>query len=72
MNFENRHIGVSELDKNKMLNDIGIESLDKLIKDTIPENILLKGKLNLPDSISEQEWLKEADDISKLNEKFKT
>ena len=63
MNFENRHIGVSELDKNKMLNDIGIESLDKLIKDTIPENILLKDKLNLPDSISEQEWLKEANDI---------
>ena len=72
MNFENRHIGVSELDKNKMLNDIGIESLDKLIKDTIPENILLKDKLNLPDSITEQEWLKEANDISKLNENFKT
>jgi glycine dehydrogenase len=72
MNFENRHIGVSELDKNKMLNDIGIESLDKLIKDTIPENILLKDKLNLPDSISEQEWLKEANDISKLNENLKT
>jgi len=72
MNFENRHIGVSELDKNKMLNDIGIESLDKLIKDTIPENILLKDKLNLPDSITEQEWLKESNDISKLNENFKT
>jgi glycine dehydrogenase len=72
MNFENRHIGVSELDKNKMLNDIGIESLDKLIKDTIPENILLKDKLNLPDSITEQEWLKEANDISKLNENLKT
>jgi glycine dehydrogenase len=72
MNFENRHIGVSELDKIKMLEDIGVTSLDKLIEKTIPENILLKGKLNLPDSISEQEWLKEADDISKLNEKFKT
>ena len=72
MNFENRHIGVNDLDKNKMLEDIGIESLDELIKNTIPENILLKNELNLPDSISEQEWLKEADDISKLNGNFKT
>ena len=72
MKFENRHIGISNLDKIKMLEDIGVTSLDKLIEKTIPENILLKGKLNLPDSISEQEWLKEADDISKLNEKFKT
>ena len=51
MNFENRHIGVNDLDKNKMLEDIGIESLDELIKNTIPENILLKNELNLPDSI---------------------
>ena len=72
MKFENRHIGISNLDKIKMLEDIGVTSLDKLIEKTIPENILLKGKLNLPDSISEQEWLKEADDISKLNGNFKT
>ena len=40
--FIRRHIGPSEEDQNKMLNELGFKSLDDLISKTVPENILLK------------------------------
>ena len=39
--FINRHIGPSSKDQKKMLDYIGSESLDQLINDTVPTNILL-------------------------------
>ena len=42
--FINRHIGPSKKDQKKMLDYIGSESLDQLIKDTVPTNILLREK----------------------------
>ncbi len=40
--FAVRHIGPQEGDLDKMLNVIGAESLDQLIFETIPDDILLK------------------------------
>ena len=37
-----RHIGISEKDEEKMLQKIGVKSLDELIDKTIPANIRLK------------------------------
>ena len=45
--FINRHICPSKEDQLKMLNYIGNNSLKQLIKDTVPENILLKNELNM-------------------------
>ena len=45
--FINRHIGPSKDDQSKMLDCIGSKSLQQLIKDTVPENILLKNELNM-------------------------
>ena len=56
--FINRHIGPSEEDKSKILNYIGYKSLKELIKSTVPENILLKNELNIDQSLSESEALK--------------
>src|SRR5210317_1325941 len=39
--FIRRHIGPSEEDQSKMLNELGFKSLDDLISKTVPENILL-------------------------------
>ena len=39
--FIARHIGPSEDEQSKMLNLIGAKNLDELIKNTVPEKILL-------------------------------
>ena len=53
--FINRHIGPSKEDQSKMLEYIDKNSLEHLIKDTVPENILLKNELNMAHSLSESE-----------------
>ena len=40
-NFSERHNGLNESDINKMLKDIGVDSIDKLIDQTIPSSIKL-------------------------------
>ena len=50
--FALRHIGIKEDDHTKIFKTIGVESLDQLIKDTIPDDILLKEPLNLPKALS--------------------
>ena len=40
--FIRRHIGPSEEDIEEMLKIVGADSLDDLMKKTVPENILLK------------------------------
>ena len=50
--FQSRHIGPREEDLPAMLDSIGLDSLDQLIGETIPQKIRLNGSLNLPDAIS--------------------
>ena len=45
--FIKRHIGPSEADQQKMLNELGFENLDDLISKTVPEKILLKEDLGI-------------------------
>ncbi len=40
--FVNRHVGIREEDIPRMLNTIGVNSLDELIDQTIPSDIRLK------------------------------
>ena len=51
--FARRHIGPSEEEVRAMLRDVGFESLDALIDATVPKNIRLDRKLNLPEAKSE-------------------
>lgn len=51
-----RHIGISEKDEEKMLQKIGVGSLDELIDKTIPANIRLKEPLALPEPMTEYEF----------------
>ena len=56
--FINRHIGPSNKDQEKILDYIGSKSLDQLIQDTVPKNILLNDELKIGNSLSESEALK--------------
>jgi len=69
--FINRHIGPSKNDQEKILNYIGSKSLDQLIQDTVPENILLRNELRIGHSLSESEALKKLKLISQKNETFR-
>jgi len=71
-NFSERHIGPNSSELKKILNTIGIKSIDHLLKDTIPNSIRINKKLNLPNSITEHEFLKEMKSLSYKNKKFKT
>jgi glycine dehydrogenase len=65
--FIRRHIGPSEEDQNKMLNELGFKTLDDLISKTVPENILLKEELDIGEPNSEYEALRKLKAISKKN-----
>ncbi len=66
--FIKRHIGASEEDQKKMLNQIGYKSLDDLINNTVPGKILFKDKLSIGEPNSEYEALRKLRIISKKNQ----
>ena len=70
--FAHRHIGPSPTELNIILKTIGVESVEELLNQTIPDNIRLKKDLNIPEGISEMEFLKEIKKLSSLNKNFKT
>src|SRR5690554_2242862 len=68
--FKNRHIGVNEVEKQKMLETLGLSNIDELISQTIPSNIRLTESLSLPDALSEQEYAEEISNIASKNKVF--
>ncbi len=69
--FIKRHIGPSKDDQSKMLNVVGYNSLEELMKNTVPEKILLKEELNIDKSLSENDALRKLKNISKKNKIFR-
>ena len=55
--FIRRHIGITDDQQNIMLNDLGLSSLDELVRQVVPDSILLRGDDKLPEGCSEQEAL---------------
>ncbi|AJR02499.1 aminomethyl-transferring glycine dehydrogenase [Siansivirga zeaxanthinifaciens] len=70
--FALRHIGPREEDQEKMLQTIGLNSLDELIYETIPNDIRLKNELNLDAPMTEYEYLLHIQKLSKKNKTYKT
>ena len=52
--FASRHIGPRNSDIQKMLTVVGCDSLDSLIKKTVPSKILHNSSLNLKPGMSEE------------------
>ena len=69
--FLARHIGPSQEDQEIMLQAVGAKSLDDLMKNTVPEKILLTEELNVDEPVSENDALKKLKSISKKNEIFR-
>lgn len=70
--FTSRHIGVTEKDVKAMLETCNKKSISDLIKDTIPENILLKRPLKIPGISTEGKFSEIIEDIASKNKIFKS
>ena len=70
--FVLRHIGPRSQDLPAMLETIGAESMDQLIYEAIPNEILLKKPLELAPAMSEQEYLEHINELAIRNQLFKT
>ena len=57
--FALRHLGPRETDLNHMFKTIGVDSLDQLIFETIPDDIRLKNDLNLEAPMTEYEYFQQ-------------
>ena len=70
--FLNRHIGPREEEIKLMLDKIGVDSLEKLIEETIPKDIRLSKNIELEKEMSESDFLMHLKQISSKNKVFKT
>ena len=70
--LQSRHIGLSESDRQEMLREIGVESIDQLIEQTMPKEILLDEPLDLDEPLTEQEHLDSIAAMSEKNLPFKS
>ena len=70
--FANRHIGITENDLPKMLERIGVKTLDELIDKTIPEKIRLKAQLNLPPAMTERKFAEHIGKLASMNKIYKS
>ena len=71
-NFVKRHNGPKPHEVKEMLKIIGTESLDTLIDETIPAGIRLKEDLDLPDGISEYEYMQHITELARKNKVYKS
>ncbi|MCS3806305.1 glycine dehydrogenase [Chromobacterium alkanivorans] len=55
--FLSRHIGPSDAEREQMLAAVGVASIDELVAQTLPADIRLNRKLELPDPMPEAEAL---------------
>ena len=55
--FIQRHIGPTQEEQYKMLNDLGVSTIDELVRQIVPDSILLRGDDDLPEQCSEQQGL---------------
>ncbi|CAN5486901.1 aminomethyl-transferring glycine dehydrogenase [soil metagenome] len=69
--FKQRHIGPGAADTQQMLQTIGAESMEALIGGTVPAAIRMQHALNLPDAVSENEYLKLIKEMSLKNKTYK-
>lgn len=65
--FVDRHIGPNAKELEQMLQTIQVDSLDALIEQTIPNSIRRQDKLNIPDAMTEFDYLNELKQTASLN-----
>ncbi|MDX2194805.1 MAG: aminomethyl-transferring glycine dehydrogenase [Cytophagales bacterium] len=70
--FINRHIDTNEVFTNDMLKTIGVKNAEELIANTIPSNIRLKAAPELPEPMSEVQFLNDFRQMMSQNKLYKS
>ena len=70
--FLHRHIGPEDVQIAEMLRELGLESLQQLIVETIPSSILSNKPISLPDPIPESEALAKLKNIAAKNKQSRS
>lgn len=65
--FVNRHISLNEADKAEMLKKIGVENIEQLISQTIPNAIRLEKDIDISDALSEYEMILHSKELAAQN-----
>ena len=68
--LESRHIGLTPEDEKHMLEVVGAESMEALVRQTMPADILLPEPIDLDQALTEQKFLDEADVLLGSNQLF--
>ena len=71
-NFALRHIGLSQVDIESLLDQLGYKNLEEFSRSVLPENIFIDQKLELNDAMSEEDALKAIKEISKANSVYRS
>ncbi|MCK5028182.1 MAG: aminomethyl-transferring glycine dehydrogenase [Bacteroidales bacterium] len=71
-NFTQRHIGPRDHELGKMLEKVGVSSLDELIDKTVPKSVHFSEELNLANGISEYEYTQKLRKIAAKNKLYKS
>ncbi len=69
--FQNRHIGPNADETAAMLKAVGCRDLDQLISETVPRSIRLGKPLDLPEAMSEAEYLTMLKGVAAKNKVFR-
>ncbi|WP_294818815.1 aminomethyl-transferring glycine dehydrogenase [uncultured Flavobacterium sp.] len=70
--FALRHIGPREADMQHMFKAIGVESIDQLIYETLPDDIRLKAPLNLEPAMTEYEYMSHIQQLGSRNKIYRS
>ncbi|MBR5327825.1 MAG: aminomethyl-transferring glycine dehydrogenase [Paludibacteraceae bacterium] len=70
--LKSRHIGLTEQDQQQMLEVIGVKSVDELIAQTMPADILMKEPLDLDEPLTEQEHLSTMHQMAAKNQLYRS
>ncbi len=70
--FVLRHLGPNRKEIDHMLKTVGVESLQELVYNTVPDDIRLSAELDLPEALSENEFASHIQRLGNKNKLFKS
>ena len=70
--FQRRHVGPSDIEKQEMLKTLGFNHIDELMTKVVPKTIVTKDKMAIGDGISEFEILNQLKKIMSQNKIFQS
>ncbi len=70
--FIKRHIGPDSKEVDMMLSYLGMKDMDHFLYEILPDNIRLVKPLNLPEGMTEYEYLQHLRELASRNQLFKT